>query len=214
VVKNLYRLFPHGLYCVTNYPVVEIRNRSSEHPMENRSRAITRMALFAAVMSISAFVRIPLGTVPLTLQSAAALVTGYCLGPVHGAYALILYIAVGLTGIPVFASGGGPAYVLSPTFGYIVGFTVCASMAGFLARFNTRGSILFAYLIMVVSLTGIYLPGLAWLIIAMNWIADAPLTTSTLLKVGLFIPLAGDLITTLPAAFVAVRIRKSLQRSL
>lgn len=181
--------------------------------MENSTRTITRVALFAAVMSISAFVRIPLGTVPLTLQSAAALVTGYCLGPVHGAYALLLYTAVGLTGIPVFASGGGPAYVLSPTFGYIVGFTVCALMTGFFARFNTRGSIPLAYLIMIVSLTGIYIPGIAWLIIAMNWIADAPLAASTLLKAGLFIPLAGDLITTLPAAFVAVRIRKSLQRS-
>ena len=182
--------------------------------MENRTRTITRVALFAAVMSISAFVRIPLGTVPLTLQSAAALVIGYCLGPVHGAYALLLYTAVGLMGIPVFASGGGPAYVLSPTFGYIVGFTVCALMAGFLARFNTRGSILFAYLIMIVSLTGIYVPGIVWLIIAMHWIADAPLAASTLLKAGLFIPLTGDLITTLPAALVAVRIRKSLQHSL
>ena len=182
--------------------------------MENRTRTITRVALFAAVMSISAFVRIPLGTVPLTLQSAAALITGYCLGPVHGAYALLLYTAVGLSGIPVFASGGGPAYVLSPTFGYIIGFTVCAFMTGLLARFNTRESNLLAYLIMIVSLTGIYLPGIAWLIIAMNWIADAPVATSTLIKVGLYIPLTGDLITTLPAALVAVKIRKKLRHSL
>ena len=181
--------------------------------MTNRTHIVTRVALFAAVMAVSAFIRIPLGTVPLTLQSAAALVTGYCLGPVHGAAATLLYTAIGLAGIPVFASGGGPAYVLSPTFGYIIGFTICAWISGFLARFNERNSILYAYCIMIVSLAGIYIPGVAWLTIAMHWIADVPVTAATLMKIGLFIPLIGDLITTLPAALVAVKIRKSLNSS-
>jgi biotin transport system substrate-specific component len=182
--------------------------------MPHKTAAITRTALFAAVMAVSAFIQIPTGTVPLTLQSTAALITGYCLGPVHGPAATLLYTAVGLAGIPVFASGGGPAYVLSPTFGYILGFTVCAGITGFLARFNKRGSVVYAYLIMLAGLGGIYLPGVLWLIIAMHWIAEVSTPILTLMKIGLFIPLIGDLITTVPAAVVAVRIRKSLNISL
>ncbi|MCE5249583.1 biotin transporter BioY [bacterium] len=178
--------------------------------MTTKTVTITRTALFAAFMAVSAFIRIPTGIVPLTLQSSAALITGYCLGPVQGAAACTLYMIVGLAGLPVFASGGGPAYILSPTFGYILGFTVCASLTGFLARFNRRGSVIFALFIMIAGLAGIYVPGVLWLIVAMHWIADVPASVYTLLKVGLFIPLIGDLITTIPAAFIAVRIRKRL----
>ena len=87
--------------------------------MNKHSRKITKSALFAAVISISAYIKIPVGVVPLTLQSPAVLIAGYCLGIKYGAFATIIYTAVGLAGLPVFASGGGPAYVLSPTFGYI-----------------------------------------------------------------------------------------------
>ena len=174
--------------------------------------AITRTALFAAIMAVSAYIRIPLGAVPLTLQTTAVLIAGYVLGPVQGPAAAILYTAVGLAGIPVFASGGGPAYVLSPTFGYILGFTVCAWMTGYLARFNRRNSTVTAYLIMVACLSGIYLPGVLWLIVAMHWIAAVPTPVMTLLKIGLLIPLVGDFITTIPAAIIAIRLRKIMRQ--
>ncbi len=178
--------------------------------MSRKTNMITRTALFAAVIAVSAFIRIPVGPVPLTLQSTAVLVAGYCLGPVQGASATGIYTIVGLAGVPVFASGGGPAYVFNPTFGYILGFTVCAWLTGFLARFNRRGSVIIAYIIMAVSLFGIYLPGVVWFIISMNWVADVPTPVVSLLKIGLFIPLIGDLLTTVPAAYIAVRLRKSL----
>ena len=178
--------------------------------MSYKTNIITRTALFAAVIAVSAFIRIPVGPVPLTLQSTAVLVTGYCLGPFQGAAAAVIYTIIGLTGVPVFASGGGPAYVFNPTFGYILGFTVCAWLTGFLAQFNKRSSVIMAYFIMAVSLIGIYLPGVIWLIISMNWIADVPTSVVSLLKIGLFIPLIGDLITTAPSAYIVVRLRKSL----
>ena len=179
--------------------------------MHRSTIALTRVALFAAILAVSAFIRVPVGPIPLTLQSSAVLITGYCLGPVHGALAAITYTAVGLAGLPVFASGGGPAYVLSPTFGYIIGFTFCASMTGFLARFNRRGSFIAAYIIMIGSLAALYIPGVLWLIAAMHWIADVPAPVMTLLKAGLVAPLAGDIVTTIPAAYIALRLRKRLR---
>ena len=111
-------------------------------------------------------------------------------------------------GLPVFASGGGPAYVLTPTFGYILGFTVCVMVTGFLARFNRRKSVIAAYFIMLIGLAGIYIPGVMWLLVVLHWIADIPASVVSLLKIGLFIPLIGDLITTIPAAVLSVRLRK------
>ena len=161
-------------------------------------------------MSVSAYIRIPMGPVPLTMQSFAALITGYCLGPKSGAAATLLYTAVGLAGLPVFASGGGPAYILSPTFGYIIGFTACAAVTGFLSRFNKQESVITAYLFMLAGLACIYIPGVLWLMAALHWIADVPASVANLLKIGLAIPLIGDLITTVPAAALSVRLRKIL----
>ena len=151
-----------------------------------------------------------MGPVPLTMQSFTALITGYCLGPGSGAAAMLLYTSVGLAGLPVFASGGGPAYILSPTFGYIIGFTVCAAVTGFLARFNKQESVITAYLFMLAGLVCIYIPGVLWLMAALHWIADVPASMANLLKIGLVIPLIGDLITTVPAAALSVRLRKIL----
>ena len=181
--------------------------------MNKKIQDLTKTALFAAVISISAYIRIPTTPVPLTFQSVAVLITGYCLGPRYGASATILYTAVGLAGLPVFASGGGPAYVFSPTFGYIIGFTFCAIITGYLSRFNVKATILKAYLIMLAGLIGIYIPGILWFILSLNWIAGVPADITTILKIGLLIPLAGDLITTIPAAIVAVKIRKNISRT-
>ncbi|MFC1551484.1 biotin transporter BioY [Candidatus Latescibacterota bacterium] len=180
--------------------------------MKTKIHSLTTTALFAAVISISAFIRIPTSLVPLTFQSVAVLITGYSLGPKQGAFAVILYTAVGLIGLPVFSSGGGPAYVLSPTFGYILGFTFCAVITGFCAKFNVRGSIFYAYLVMLAGLAGIYIPGVLWLIVSLKWLSAAGADIPTVIKAGLLIPLAGDLITTVPAAIAAVRIRESIYR--
>lgn len=181
--------------------------------MNSRTVNITQSALFAALISLSAAIRIPIGPVPLTCQTVSVLVTGYYLGPVYGAFATLLYTAVGLAGLPVFASGGGPAYVLSPTFGYIIGFTLCAFITGYLARFNPRKSVGHAYLIMLAGLPGIYIPGILWLSVALNWIGDVPISMSVILRTGLLLPLTFDLITIVPAAFIAVRLTKTGRRT-
>ena len=87
--------------------------------MTNKIHAITKTAIFAAIIAVSAYIRIPTGIIPLTFQSVAVTLTGYSLGNKYGPMATVLYAMVGLAGLPVFSSGGGPAYILSPTFGYI-----------------------------------------------------------------------------------------------
>ncbi len=91
-------------------------------------------ALFAALIAVGAFIRIPLSVVPFTLQSLFVLLAGLLLGGNLGAVSVCLYIAMGLLGLPVFAEGGGVAYILKPSFGYLIGFVAGAYTAGRIAR--------------------------------------------------------------------------------
>lgn len=181
-------------------------------PVKRDTTTIARIGVFAAALAAASFIRIPLGPVPLTLQSTAALLCGYCLGPSRGAAATLLYTGIGLAGIPVFTTGGGPAAVLSPTFGYIIGFTVSALVVGFLANRIRRRNALTAYLVMLAGLVCLYIPGLVWLFFILRHISNAPPDIAAILQTGLFIPFVGDLLKTVPAAVIGPRVREFLVR--
>ena len=97
-------------------------------------RELVLCALFIALITVGTFVRIPVGTDVYTLQFLFTLLAGLLLGARLGAVAVAAYILLGLVGVPVFASGGGPAYVLQPTFGYLLGFVLQAWFCGRYAR--------------------------------------------------------------------------------
>ena len=100
----------------------------------NRSRDMALVALFAALTAVGAFIRIPVPVVPFTLQFLFTNLAGLLLGAKRGAAAACVYMAAGLLGIPVFTQGGGPWYVMNPTFGYIAGFAAGAWLAGFIVQ--------------------------------------------------------------------------------
>ncbi|MBT5875947.1 MAG: biotin transporter BioY, partial [Candidatus Latescibacteria bacterium] len=95
------------------------------------SRDMTKTALVAAITSVSAFLSIPLGPVPITMQSCVVLVAGPVLGARLGALSQIIYLAMGFVGLPVFAGGrAGMGVVMTPTFGYLLGFVAAAYLTG------------------------------------------------------------------------------------
>ncbi|MBD5100805.1 MAG: biotin transporter BioY [Clostridiales bacterium] len=85
---------------------------------------IATSGIFIAFLIISAFINIPIGTIKITMQFLVANVCALMLGKKWGTISLVLYIVLGLIGLPIFSSGGGPAYVLQPSFGYMIGFTI------------------------------------------------------------------------------------------
>lgn len=95
-----------------------------------RLRNYLLASLFAGLTAAGAFIRIPTPYVPITLQTFFVLLSGTLLGPRYGPLSQILYLAVGLAGAPVFTHGGGPAYVLQPTFGYLLSFPPAAYVVG------------------------------------------------------------------------------------
>src|SRR5690606_38783869 len=85
----------------------------------------------AAIVALSAQFVVPLGTVPSTGQIIGVLAVGYGLGALRGGLSMLLYIAIGCLGVPVFNQGGaGGAHVLGDTGGYLAGFVIAALVAG------------------------------------------------------------------------------------
>ncbi|OLT16699.1 BioY protein [Serinicoccus sp. CNJ-927] len=102
-----------------------------------RRGVLTDVALVAGgvvVVSLLALVQFRIGPVPITGQTLGVMLVGSALGMRRGAATLVTYLLVGLAGAPVFAGGGGPAYVTAPSFGYLIGFVAAAAIAGWAAE--------------------------------------------------------------------------------
>lgn len=88
-------------------------------------------AIFAGIISIISQITIPLGLVPLSLQTFIVGLTVTLLGRKVGTWAIIIYLLLGLIGLPVYAGGGsGIASLLGPTGGYLVGFLFTGLVLG------------------------------------------------------------------------------------
>ena len=94
---------------------------------------VSTFAAFIAVCAILPAIVLPGMAVPITLQTFGVMLAGLVLGPRRGALAVLLYLAVGLAGLPIFAGGtGGLAVLGKPSLGYLLAFPLAAALAGHL----------------------------------------------------------------------------------
>ncbi|MFQ5773305.1 MAG: biotin transporter BioY [Kiloniellaceae bacterium] len=132
-----------------------------------RQRALRQVALAvlgSAFVALAAQVQVPLWPVPITGQTFAVLMVGMVFGLRLGAATLLLYMAEGALGLPVFAKlAAGPGVILGPTGGYIVGFVLAAGIVGYLAERGWGRNAATTALAMLIGNVAIYLPGLPWL---------------------------------------------------
>lgn len=156
-------------------------------------RLVVPAGVAALVVAVAAqfVVPIPVSPVPMTLQPLAVLVVGGLLGAAGGVSALVLYIALGALGLPVFAAGGsGPFHLIGPTGGYLLAFPVAAGVTGALVARAPR-SILRVLLACALGMLIIHAGGLAQLVFlggdpaAAVRVGFLPFLTGDLLKVGL-----------------------------
>lgn len=107
----------------------------------NRTREAVTSALLAALLAASAWISIPVGAVPVTLQVFIVLLAGLLLGPRSAFAAVGVYLLLGAAGIPVFAGGlGGLGVLAGPTGGYLVGFLVAAPVIALVRQIRSFGS--------------------------------------------------------------------------
>jgi biotin transport system substrate-specific component len=160
------------------------------------AREVAYAALFSALIAASAFVAIPLGPVPFTLQVLVVLLAGLLLGPRGGALAVAAYLVLGLVA-PVYAGGtSGIGVLVGPTGGYLWGFVVAAAVAGSVAR-RTGPGLIGLTVAALAGLMPIYVLGTAWLALQLDLGAGAAIAAGALPF------LAADLVKAGAAALAA-----------
>jgi biotin transporter BioY len=148
------------------------------------------------LIGLCAQLAIPIGPVPITAQTFAVLMIGALFGNWRGSLCVLMYIIEGLAGLPVFALGrSGFAVMLSPTGGYLVGFIAAAYVTGLLAQSRWDRRFTTTVLAMTLGSTVMYAFGLSWLCCLMGF-------SSTVLSVGLYPFIVGDILKIVLAAVV------------
>lgn len=147
------------------------------------------------LLALSAKVQIPFYPVPMTLQTLAVLAIGAVFGARLATATLALYLIEGIVGLPVFAGAvAGPAYMVGPTGGYLVGFLVAGAFLGALADRGTLRSLLGLSVAMIAGHALIFALGFGWLALGVGaskaWaVGVAPFYAATLVKTALAIAL-------------------------
>src|SRR5690349_9490265 len=120
--------------------------------------------LGSAALALSAKIQIPFWPVPMTMQTLVVLMLGMAYGSRLALGTLLLYLAEGAVGLPVFAgANAGLAYMIGPTGGYLIGFLFAAVLIGCLAERGWDRSPLKALAAMALGHAVVFLPGVAWL---------------------------------------------------
>lgn len=174
-------------------------------------RDLISVAFFAALTSIGALISVPLpgDLVPIVLSNMFAILAGAMLGKWLGPLSQIVYILMGVIGIPVFAGSikAGPGALAGPTGGYIVGFVVASFLTGFLVERLLRApDILRFSLSMTAGAAVIYLFGVPWLahVTGMN--------TQLAMVKGLYPFLPGDILKVIVGTMLCMSLMTQLPR--
>jgi biotin transport system substrate-specific component len=184
-----------------------------EQVMKLKTRDMILVALFAALTAIGAFLKIPTPIVPFTLQFLFCAFAGIFLGSRLGLYSQLLYVGIGLAGVPVFTKGGGLTYVLEPTFGYLIGFILCAWMIGKLTE-NLK-TVTFGNLFprVLAGLAIVYLFGVTHLYLIVNLYMGKAMPVSGAIAAGFTPYILSDLILSGVVAFTATMVVPALRRA-
>lgn len=149
---------------------------------------------------------IPFSPVPMTLQPLAVLLVGAALGSVRGFAAALLYLLEGISGLPFFAAGVGPAALIGPTGGYLMAFPFAAGLAGFFGERGWMRPVPAAIASLTFSLSLLYLSGWGWLVSGLRMDPEVAFAA------GVLPFLLADIIKVILAALLLPSIHRLLER--
>jgi len=176
--------------------------------MNQEQTSLRRMvyaSLFGALTALGAYIIIPLPPVPITLQTLFLGLAGTLLGGRLGALSQVVYLLLGVLGLPVFAGGkAGLGVLFGPTGGYLIGFVAAAFVIGKLSSIKKNSGFAWLCFSLVVGTAVLYTLGVLQLSLVARL---APLKA---LAVGVLPFLPGDGIKILLTAWIALKLRDRL----
>jgi len=176
--------------------------------MQSKINRMIYIAVFAGLTAAGSIMRIPFPLVPLTLQTFFVYLAGNILRARDAAISQIIFLLTGLSGIPVFSMGGGPGYIMKPTFGYLLAFPVAAWMAGYVSgRSSKKNGYLIGNLYAAII---IFFIGSVYFYILSNYFLDMSISVKTVLISGVVIFIPGEILKIISAAMLAKKLNKVL----
>jgi biotin transport system substrate-specific component len=183
--------------------------------MKITPKQMTLVSLFAALTAIGAYIQIPIGTIPITLQVLFTALAGVMLGAKLGALSQLIYVIIGLIGIPVFAGGiGGFTAVSKPSFGFLIGFILAAYVIGKITEHSKKPTLIRLFLASVIGIVVIYIIGIPYLYFIINNIMGKKITILAALKSYCFIFIPGDLLKCILTAAIGIKVVPIVRKSM
>lgn len=178
-----------------------------------KTRAMILAALFAALTAVGAFIKIPTPISSFTLQIFFTSMAGVLLGKKWGAASQIVYVLLGLVGLPIFTSGGGLGTLLTPTAGFLLGMIPMAWLIGFLVEKRGAGfwNICLACL---AGLVVLYVIGLPYMHLILTVYLQKEWTIWQTIKGGMLIFLPWDFLKIILTGLLCTRIYPAVQKIL
>lgn len=170
--------------------------------------SLTFVSLFAALTAVGAFIKIPLPYVPFTLQVLFVYLAGSLLGSKRGMQSQLVYVGIGLVGVPVFTQGGGIGYILQPTFGYLIGYIAAAFVVGWLIERISKPKTIHFIAANFVGILVVYLIGVPYLYMALNVWMNVPSSWAHVWLIGFVYGIGGDIILLVMTGFLSTRLYK------
>lgn len=159
--------------------------------------------MFTTLIIIGTFIKIPIPVCPFTLQFLFTNLSGLILGSRLGAIAVLIYIVLGLLGLPVFTSGGGLGYIFQPTFGYIIGFMVGTYLSGKVVETTKSYKMSLLLLASAINLIVVYLFGMIYYFAISNFYLKSNIGVFSLFIYCFVLVVPGDIVLCIISAKLA-----------
>lgn len=181
--------------------------RYQEFLQKNLLMEMVCAGLFTALVAIGAFIQVPVpGMDYFTLQFLFVILAGILLGSKTGAMSVLVYVLLGLVGIPIFAAGGGIGYIFRPSFGYLIGFVLAAFVSGLVVE-KLKVSSYRGYLLAAFAGFGVtYTVGIVYKYFMLNFYVGEKTAFIMVLADCFPLDMPGDIVLCLISAFLAVRL--------
>jgi len=170
------------------------------------TRGMIYASLFGALTAIGALVSIPLQPVPVTLQTLFLYLAGSLLGGSLGALSQLIYLVLGVIGLPVFSGGkAGLGVFLGPTGGYLVGFVAGAYVTGKIVRWRENPGLVWVVFAMLAGTAAVYALGVLQLVV----VGKLPVEKAAAVGVLPFLP--GDALKIAAASVITLKVRDRIR---
>lgn len=180
----------------------------------SETKSLILCSLFTALIVVGAFIKIPVPVVPFTLQFLFTTLAGLLLGSKRGMISVVVYMILGLIGLPVFSEGGGIWYILKPSFGYIIGFCIGTFVTGLIAERMKEKTIPRYLLANFTGLMIVYVVGMVYYYIICNYVINTPIAFGPLFLYCFLLAVPGDICLCIFAAVLVKRVKPIWDRQL